>query len=177
MPSAATLAAGEPPADLIELGALRGAYGLKGWSHFVPFAAVSEVLPIARRWWLKHEGTVTELIPESARRHGDAMLVKWTGCDSKEEADALKGATLSVSRSEFPPLRDGEYYWVDLVGCRVVNRERELGVVTGLREGPGGQWLEVRDGTMTLLIPLAEPYIDAIDLAARQVQVDWQEDW
>jgi 16S rRNA processing protein RimM len=59
----------------------------------------------------------------------------------------------------------------------VVNRKRELGVVSGLREGPGGQWLEVRDGTMTLLIPLAEPYIDAIDLAAREVRVDWQEDW
>ena len=40
-----------------------------------------------------------------------------------------------------------EYYWVDLPGCRVVNRDGDdLGEVTGLRENAGGQWLEVSDG-------------------------------
>lgn len=170
----------EPPADLVELGALRGAYGLKGWIRFVPHAAVSEVLPTARRWWLKGPAGARDVMPEGVQRHGGAMLVKWAGCDSKEQADAWKGATVAVSRSEFPPLRDGEYYWTDLLGCQVVNRSGvELGVISGLRESPGGQWLEVSKGPggEPMLIPLVEKYVEAVDPLARRVRVDWQEDW
>ena len=108
------------------------------------------------------------------------MLVKWVGCESKEQADAWKGATLAVSRSEFPPLRDGEYYWTDLLGCQVINRDgAQLGVVSGLRESPGRQWLEVSKGPggEPMLIPLVEQYVEAVDPLARRVQVDWQEDW
>lgn len=173
----------EPPADLVELGALRGAYGLKGWVRFVPHAAASEVLPAARRWWLDGSTGASDVMPEGVRRHGDALLVKWAGCDSKEQADAWKGATLAVSRSEFPPLRDGEYYWTDLLGCQVVNRDgAQLGVVSGLRESPGRQWLEVSGGPggpggEPMLIPLVEQYVEAVDPLARWVRVDWQEDW
>jgi 16S rRNA processing protein RimM len=170
----------EPPADLVELGALRGAYGLKGWVRFVPHAAASEVLPAARRWWLDGSTGARDVIPEGVRPHGHSMLVKWAGCDSKEQADAWTGATLAVSRSEFPPLREGEYYWTDLLGCSVVNRGGvELGVVSGLRESPAGQWLEVSKGPggEPMLIPLVEQYVEAVDPAARRVRVDWQEDW
>ena len=170
----------EPPADLVDVGALRGAYGLKGWVRFVPHAAASEVLPVARRWWLDGSTGARDVMPEGVRRHGDAMLVKWAGCESKEQADAWKGATLAVSRSEFPPLRDGEYYWTDLLGCQVVNRDgAQLGVVSGLRESPGRQWLEVSKGPggEPMLIPLVEQYVEAVDPLARRVQVDWQEDW
>ncbi len=179
MPEAAA-GESEPPADLVELGVVRGAYGLKGWARFVPYATDSEALSGARRWWLSGPAGKQAVVPEGARRHGDAMLVKWAGCDSKERADFWKGATLAVSRVEFPPLADGEYYWTDLLGCRVVDRDgEELGVVGGLRENPGGQWLEVlrAQGERPILIPLVEQYVESVDLLRKRVQVDWQEDW
>jgi 16S rRNA processing protein RimM len=62
----------------------------------------------------------------------------------------------------------------------VVNRDgEELGQVTGLRENSGGQWLEVSDGGSKLgtLIPLVEQFVDAVDLPARVIRVDWHRDW
>ena len=39
------------------------------------------------------------------------------------EAEALRGAQGFVPRSSFPTAGDDEYYWVDLIGLDVVNRE------------------------------------------------------
>jgi 16S rRNA processing protein RimM len=87
-----------------------------------------------------------------------------------------------VARGSFPPLPEGEHYLSDLLGSRVVNRTgATLGAVGGLRTneaaGVRRQWLEVTDEAGTFLVPLVEPYIDAIDPAAKVVRVDWQREW
>ena len=120
------------------------------------------------------------VIPTGRRRHRSELLGKWPGCDAKETAEALKGVKVCIPRSEFPPLLEGEYYWFDLPGCRVIDRDgKELGQVTGLRENAGGQWLEVDDGrgTGVILIPLVEQYVEAVELEQRLIRVDWKADW
>jgi 16S rRNA processing protein RimM len=158
-------------------GAVRGAYGVGGWVR-IALAGSDTALLATPIWWLEHQGNWRAVEPVGIKRHGALLLAKWPGCDSKEAADALKGAQLAVPRSAFPPAGAGEFYWADLAGCGVVNRAgEELGQVRGLRENTGGQWLEVEDGTTLRLIPLVEEYIDAVDTAARCVRVDWQRDW
>ncbi len=58
-------------------------------------------------------------------------------------------ATSRFRRSEFPPAAEGEFYWADLLGCRVVGAD---GDESWERRGrserePGGQWIEVDDGS------------------------------
>lgn len=171
-----------PPADLVELGAVRGSYGVRGSVRIAPFAADGKVLEAVAGWWLIRGGSRERLSVQSCRRHGTAILAKWAGCESKEAADALKGATVAVARGEFPPLAEGEHYLSDLLGSRVVNRSGEtLGEVAGLRAnevaGVLRQWLEVTDQAGTCLIPLVEPYVDEVDVAGRVIRVDWQRDW
>ena len=181
------------PDDLVELGVVRGAYGIRGWVRIAPLAPDGAVLESVRRWWLIRTPAPQMLIIEETRRHGPSIVAKWQQCDSKEAADALKGESLAVARGDFPPLPPGEHYAVDIVGLRVVNRDGdELGSVSGLRDSNPGQgnvlqWLEVsseratgsRRGqeVQTLLIPLNEQYVDAIDTIARLVRVDWHRDW
>jgi 16S rRNA processing protein RimM len=170
------------PADLIELGVIRGAYGIKGWARIQPHAADGGVLETVRDWWIVRGGTQQRVTIEACRRHGTAILAKWPGCESKEAADALKGAAVAVARGQFPALREGEHYLGDLLGSRVVNRSGEtLGQVSGLRASEAAgvlrQWLEVADGTGTHLIPLVEPYVDEVDPVDKVVRVDWQRDW
>jgi 16S rRNA processing protein RimM len=169
--------AAAPPPDRVTQGAVRGAYGVRGWVR-IALAGSESVLAAAPVWWLEQHGAWRAVEPEAMRRHGALLLAKWPGCDTKEAADALKGAQVAVARSAFPPAGAGEFYWADLAGCRVVNRAGEpLGEVRGLRENAGGQWLEVDDGTALRLIPLVEAYVDEVDPAARCVRVDWQRDW
>lgn len=173
-------AAAEVPPDLVELGAVRGAYGVKGWVRLALLGSDGTVLLGAPQWWLSKADSTWCVAPTGVRRHGASLLAKWPGCESKEAADELRGASAAVPRSGFPPLAAGEYYWADLPGCRVINRDdEELGRVSGLRENAGGQWLEVSDGVGkgVLLIPLVEQYVEAVDPSARTIRVDWNRDW
>jgi 16S rRNA processing protein RimM len=180
------------PDDLVELGVVRGAYGTKGWTRITQSVADGAVLESTHRWWLVRDSAAAELVVEDAKRHGTSIVAKWQGCDSKEAADALKGSVVGVPRSEFPALRPGEHYLIDLVGLSVINRDGvELGTVSGLRSGSdrveGGalQWLEVTSkdemrtekGAQALLIPLNDQYVDEIEPAARRIRVDWHRDW
>jgi 16S rRNA processing protein RimM len=172
----------EAPADLVELGVVRGAYGIKGWTRVAPYAVDGAVLEAVPDWWLIHGTSKQRVTVEGRRRHGRAILARWPGCETKEAADALKGATVAVARGEFPRLAEGEHYLSDLLGSRVVNRADEvLGEVSGLRAnevaGVLRQWLEVKNGAESYLIPLVEPYVDEVDAAAGVVRVDWQRDW
>ena len=172
------------PGDVIELGSVRGAYGLKGWVRITPFAADGNVLEAVRRWWLLGKNP-QPLTLQAVKRHGDSILAKWDGCESKEDADALKGGVIAVARSDFPALQDGEYYLSDMVGYRVLNRQGvDLGKVSGIRSGTATQWLEVEQGgaaqgdsRSSLLIPLVDQYVEAIEPNDGTVRVDWQSDW
>jgi 16S rRNA processing protein RimM len=173
-----------PPPDLVALGAVRGAYGVKGWVRIAPYAADGAVLLQQRAWWLQRATSAEPLELSAVRRHGDQVVAKWHGCETPEDADALKSAEVAVARSAFPPLDENEYYLADLVGARVFNRTgEELGRVQGLRSNGAQQWLEVKPeqevgrGGAAMLIPLVESYIDAIDVAGHEVRVDWQGDW
>ncbi len=166
------------PPDLVALGVVRGAYGVKGWVRIQPLGTEG-TLQSARPWWLQlQDGGVQELKVSGVKPHSGTLLAKWEGCETPELADALKGATVAVARSQFPALPEGEVYWVDLIGARVVNRSGiELGVVSGLTSNGAQDLLEVKRAEGTLLVPMVPSYVESVDVAAREVRVDWEIGW
>jgi 16S rRNA processing protein RimM len=157
---------------------VRGAYGLKGWVRIQPFDPEAGVLQVARRWWLQGSGSVQPVEVSAVKRHSDMLVAKWQGWELPEALDALRGTAVCVPRSEFPPLAEGEYYWCDLIGLQVVNREgRALGVVRELASNGAHDLLLVAGDDGTMLVPLVPAYVDEVDLAARVIRVDWQADW
>jgi 16S rRNA processing protein RimM len=165
------------PADLVELGVLRGAYGVKGWVRVQPHSAQGAVLRGCRRWWLFGEPARPVQVT-GVRRHGAILVAKLQGCETPEQADLWRGARVGVSRAEFPPAGDGEVYWVDLIGARVVNRSGvELGTVSDVLSSGAQDLLQVRQGDRVLLVPMVERHVDEVDLAQRLVRVDWEADW
>ncbi len=188
------------PSDLVEVGFLRGAYGLQGWVHVQPHSGDADVLRGTRQWWLRRprpvagesaapEGSAAPLEITGLRAQGAGLVAKWRGCDDPESAEALKGCGIAVSRASFPRLPQGQYYWIDLVGSRVVNRAGlQLGIVGGLRNNGAHDLLEVAPPVPeggdasgatpgVLLIPMVPAYIDGVELAARRIRVDWEPDW
>ncbi len=88
-----------------------------------------------------------------------------------------------MSRQGFPTPDDGEFYWVDLIGLDVVNREGvALGRVEGLIETGPHCVLRIvaRAGGAPddeVLVPFVDAYVDAVDLPGRRITVDWQPDY
>ena len=184
----------ELPADAIEVGRIADAWGIKGWFKVLPHSASPEALFSSKRWYLQpsergaktFNGTILLSIKE-AKEHSDSLVAAAHEVAGRSEAERLKGARVFVSRSSFPAAGIDEYYWVDLIGLPVVNRE---GVALGevkdlLSTGPqtvlvleypkddGGE--PGRAGER--MIPFVSAYVDKVDVPGRRILVDWQTDY
>jgi 16S rRNA processing protein RimM len=100
-------------------------------------------------------------------------IFRLAGVDTREAVDALRGTDLWVRRTDAPPLGEDEWYAEDLVGCRVTDGDREVGVVGKLLPYPSCELLEVeRDAAPALLVPLISDAVRTVDLDARRIDVD-----
>jgi 16S rRNA processing protein RimM len=179
----------ELPADAVEVGRILDAWGIKGWFKVLPHSATPEALFSSKRWFLlptekgpkTFSGTVQLAIVE-AKEHSGSVVACARDVSDRNAAEALRGARIFVARSSFPSTGTDEFYWVDLIGLEVVNRE---GVAMGqVREllSTGPQTVLVlsyeQDGKpLERMIPFVAAYVDDVDLAARRIRVDWQPDY
>lgn len=100
-------------------------------------------------------------------------IVRLTGLETREQIDALRGADLLCPRAEVPELGPDEWFAEDLEGCRVVDGDREVGVVRALVGLPSVEVLEVeRAGAADLLVPMVRDAIRSVDVAARVIDVN-----
>lgn len=167
----------DAPDDLVELGVLRGAYGVKGWVRVQPHSAQAPALRSCRRWWLLDE-PARPVEVTTVRRHGAILVAKLDDCNTPEQAERLRGTRVAVARAAFPPAADGEVYWIDLIGMRVVNRRGvELGRVSDVLSSGAQDLLQVRQGGEAMLVPMVARHVDDVDLTQRVVRVDWEADW
>lgn len=183
------LAATQLPEDAIEVGRIADAWGIKGWFKVIAFSADPEVLFAAKQWFLQpaEKGaklfTGTVLLPiKQARPHSDTIVATSLAVPDRNAAEALRGTRIFVSRADFPKADDGEYYWVDLMGLSVRNREGvALGVVKDLlATGPQTTLVLVyeEDGKeRERMIPFVDAYIDNVDLPGKTIIADWQPDY
>jgi 16S rRNA processing protein RimM len=95
-------------------------------------------------------------------------ILRFEGCASRDEAEALRGTELRVPEAEAPPLKEGEFWARDLAGCRVTDGEIDVGVVERMIALPSCEALVVGDR----LIPLVRDAIRSMDLDARRIDVD-----
>ncbi|MES2364127.1 MAG: ribosome maturation factor RimM [Pseudomonadota bacterium] len=186
------------PDDAIEVGRILDAWGVKGWLKVLTHSTDPEALFAAKSWFLQapdakfrpgfnaFSGTVAISI-EEAKTHSDSVVAKVLGLDDRTAAEALRGARIFLSRSSFPAASKDEYYWVDLIGLDVVNREGvALGCVRDLMATGPHSVLCVEytatqeDGTQAAaerMIPFVSVYVDAVDIAGKRITVDWQPDY
>lgn len=184
-----TLEAAELPADAIEVARIADAWGIKGWFKVLPHSADPQALFSTRRWFLQpsergaktFSGTVLLRVRE-AKEHSDAVVARADAVDDRSAAEALRGARIFVPRSSFPSAGADEYYWVDLIGLDVVNREGvALGRVKDLMStGPQTVLVleyEAEGKLQERLLPFVSAFVDGVDLPGRLITVDWQPDY
>lgn len=211
------------PDDAVEVGRVLGAWGVKGWIKVQPFSLDPQALFSTRRWFLQApEEAAAPLVSAlaahpclkvtQAKEHGDMVIATVQDLQGRDAAEALRGARVFVSRANFPTAGEGEFYWVDLIGLTVVNRQGVvLGDVVGLMETGAHDVLRVRPataptadassvsqgsaaragkkasarskgraaaaGSSECLIPFVAAYVSGVDLAQRQITVDWGLDY
>jgi 16S rRNA processing protein RimM len=188
------------PPDAVEVARILGAWGVKGWVKIQPYAEDPQALFSSKRWYVKApEGPFVVpgapplpplLKVTQAKEHGDVVVAGFQDVQSRDAAEALRGARIFVPRSSFPTASADEFYWVDLIGLQVFNQDNiVLGTVVGLLETGTHCVLRVEAPTSDgptgpataqapeRLIPFVDAYVGRVDLAARRIEVEWALDW
>ncbi|MFZ0963370.1 MAG: ribosome maturation factor RimM [Terriglobia bacterium] len=108
--------------------------------------------------------------------HKGRIILKFSGIDSIESAERLRGLQVFIPWEQRTPLPPHHYYLCELRGCRVLweRQGREIGTVTEVEPTGGVDVLHVlpADGKGEVLIPLAQEICTRIDLAAQTIVID-----
>jgi 16S rRNA processing protein RimM len=177
------------PDDLVLVGYVSGAYGIHGWVRIRPYSSEADALLYAKTWWVdKPELQDVERV--EVKLHGEDVVAKLVGVTSRNAAEALKGATVQIAKSHFPPLSDDEFYWLDLIGLPVENQQGEsLGVVRDLMDNGAHPILRVASADVPeaelfkseRLIPFVDSFVKEViqksDAHAGKIVVDWGTDY
>lgn len=171
---------------MIVLGRVTAPYGVKGWLRLHPFGDDPASWRTMKRWWLGHDDKEfngwNAYSLQGMRMQGRAWVVKLAGVDDRDAAEALVGQFVGAPRSDMPVTEDGEYYWADLVGLKVINQQQEvLGCVTELVETGAHAVMVVRAGegdrSVERLLPFVGQVVMDVNVAEGEIIVDWGSDW
>ena len=162
------------PEDHVTIAAIAGAFGVRGEVRLKSFtsdpAAVGGYGPLTGP-----DGTAYEV--SGLRPIKGGFSARLSGVATKEQADALKGARLTVPRAALPDPEEDEFYQADLIGLTVLDPGgAELGRVKAvLTHGPQ-DLLEIHRppgaGGGTALIPFTKEIVPTVDVAAGRIVAD-----
>ncbi|MBB6523301.1 ribosome maturation factor RimM [Pseudoteredinibacter isoporae] len=172
--------------NLVTVGRITGVFGIKGWvkvhSDTEPRENILEYSP----WWLKTRHGVKPVEIDQAKPHGNGLIAHIKGVDDRTLAEGYTKVDIAVERDQMPELEDGEYYWHQLVGLKVISEHggspQLLGKVQKLMATGANDVLVVKGDKAELgsldnkerLVPYVPgQFVTSVDLQAGEVRVDW----
>lgn len=159
--------------DRICVGAIAGAFGVKGEVRLKSFCAQPEAIVAYAPLWTEDGSRSFTL--KLTRGSGSGLTARLSGVTTKEEADALKGVELFAERDRLPNLPDDEFYHTDLIGLEVLDTGGALlGRVRAVHNHGAGDILEIYGPgrKTTLLIPFTRQAVPTVDLKAGRIIAD-----
>lgn len=150
--------------DRVCIGALRGAFGVRGEVRLASFTA--EPGAIGDYGELETEDCSRRFSIESIRPIKGGFAARMQGVGCREEAEALKGTRLFVARDRLPKPGDEEFYWTDLLGSEAYCRDgARVGVVAGVHNFGAGDLLEILldDGGTNEYVPFTKRDVPEVE--------------
>jgi 16S rRNA processing protein RimM len=158
---------------LVALGMIVAPHGVRGEVKVRPYNPDSPLLADSETLWLRQRDGSRSIDVRGVRRQPRGLLFSIEGVDSREAADALRGAELCLARADFPEPEEGEHYLVDLLGLRAVGPDGEaVGEVIDTIAYPAADVLCVRTSEGVYEVPTREPYMLEVRLDQGVVVVD-----
>lgn len=167
MPGAATTE------QLILVGAIAGAHGVRGDVRLISFTGVPE--DVGAYGPLRTEdGRMVEILTLKPGAKGFNARLK--GVTSREAAEALKGTRLYVPRAALPEAaeEEGEFYHADLLGLAVETVSGEAaGRIVGVHDFGAGDLLEIApEAGPSFYVPFTRAAVPVIDVPGGRAVID-----
>jgi 16S rRNA processing protein RimM len=164
------------PDQLLDVGEIKAAYGVKGWVKVFSYTRPIEQIFSYKCWLIGKNADVYQL-EDYDQRSNSGLIAKMKGIDDRTAALTLAGKSIAIYQSEVAVL-DGEYYWSQIIGLNVFNCKGErLGHVSQMMETGANDVMVVITDNSELLIPYAESIVQHVELEAGRIVVDWETDY
>ncbi|QUJ75800.1 16S rRNA processing protein RimM [Sulfitobacter albidus] len=160
-------------AERICVGAIAGAYGVRGELRVKSFCAVPEDLETYKP--LTTEDGSRQFSLALIRPIKNGFSARIAEITTKEDADALRGTQLYASRDQLPSLPDDEFYHADLIGLEVTDTGGTLlGRVKTVQNHGADDLLELQlvGGSATVFLPFTKAAVPTVDLTAGRIVAD-----
>lgn len=158
-------------ADRVCVGAIAGAFGVRGEVRLKSFCTVPE--DITAYGPLTTEDGSRSFAVRLTRPVTGGLGARLSGVETREQAEALRGTTLWAPRAALPSLPDDEFYHADLIGLPVFDPGgAPLGTVRAIFDHGAGDIVEVAGPGGTLLLPFTRAVVPTVDLAAGRIVAD-----
>ncbi|MCA1053489.1 ribosome maturation factor RimM [Rossellomorea aquimaris] len=114
------------------------------------------------------------LIIESHRTHKNFDLLTFEGYHDINQVEIFKEGVLKVKEDQLQELEEGEYYYHEIVGCKVVTSDGgEIGTVREiLSPGANDVWVVKGERGKEHLIPYIEDVVKEIDIEKGLITID-----
>ncbi len=164
-----TAQSGQPPEHLV-VGEIVAPFGTQGAVKVLLDTDFPELVLEAKDLYI---GDPPLLVPvEWAQANKGMVRLKLSGCDTRDEAESLRGQLVQVRTGDAPPPAEGEYYYYQLLGLQVWTEEGDyLGQVKDIFPTGSNEVLVVHGPAGEILLPAIESVVQEVDLAAARIRV------
>lgn len=159
--------------DLVCVGAVSGAFGVRGEVRLKSFCAIPEDIEAYSPLTDEKGQSRYPLILTRSIKNGFAARIG--GIETKEQADEIKGLRLFAHRDQLPSLPDDEYYHADLIGLEVFDTGGTLlGRVKSVQNHGASDLLEIHGPGLnaTVLLPFTLTAVPTVDLKKGRIIAD-----
>ena len=159
------------------VGKINGFFGLQGWVKVFSYTNPRTNILNYSPWSIKVDGNFQSIDITSGREQSKTIVANIKGIDNREDSQKFIGQDIYINKEQLPELTQGEYYWHELIGFDVINKDEEqLGTVDYFVETGANDVLVVK-GKKEYWIPYIEPFLVSIDSKNNKILVDWDKDF
>lgn len=160
----------------ITVGRIGSTYGVRGWVRVQISPEFAASLFELTSWYISGKDRTWDPVKiENIKYHSKEIIAKFVGIDTPEDARLLAGKLIAITRAKLPPLKENEYYWSDLIGLNVVNKDgTPYGTVSYIMATGANDVLIVKNEKEHAIPYLYGTVVLNVDLEKRIILVDWE---
>jgi 16S rRNA processing protein RimM len=161
-------------ADLIVVGRIGKARGIKGHAFVAPFTDDPEVRFAVGSVLETEPAAAGPLVIAAMSQASGKLVLAFEGVDDRSAIEALRGVQLVMARTDRPTLSDpDDFYTSDLVGLAAVRVDGQaLGPVADVIDIAGTDYLVLQIEGVERLVPFVSAIVPTVDIPGGRILID-----
>lgn len=158
--------------EYILVGEIVNTFGIKGELKVKSYSDFNEVrFAKGQKLYISFHDAYQEVEVQSYREHKGHVLVAFKGMENINLVEKYVSCEVYVSEEDLHELDEGEYYFKDLLGCKVRLHDEIVGEVIEVMDYPANVVLRIQLADKTILVPFVEAFVPEVDIEQQEITI------